>query len=976
MRHRSSVLVGRDHEVRELDQALRATVGRRGSAIFLVGEAGIGKTRLAREATGLASELGLRILRGRGSGIGPIVPFRPLTEALLSLFHGSRPPETAELGPYASSLGRLVPDWHDDGDTENNERGDSLVVLGEAILRLLSVASRARGCLLVLDDLQDADSESLSIVEYLIDNLGREPIVFLGGVRSEPSAALELARAAAQRRTCVLRTLDRLDRPGLDQLAGSYLGVEPAEVPAEVTDLMARNSVGNPFLAEELLNHMLDSGLLVCGPDGWRVTGELAADVPATVSSSVKQVLDRAGQPGRTLVATAAVLGERFPLAVVQAVTGTDDYALLSHIHAGAVGQLIVADDREPDWYAFRHPLTARAALAYVTPKTRAEIAGKAADAIEAMYLGLPGEWCQLAATLRVTAGDFAAAGRLFAEAGHRALDNGAPDSAVTLLGRARDLLADHPDPAVRADALEGLLYALAETGKIEEAFRLADAFAAFAQLNRAIKLHLRLGWAAYLAGRFADGMAQVRTVRALLGADDLEDLAAVEALNANLLLEVPGEGHIAAAEECANRALRLAEQTSAPAVSCQALQVLGIAARDRDLDEARGYLQRALLIAEQNRMTLVRAHVLLRLGGHDVQSHADATNLDRAREQAGGAVTVACAADALWGMDLVMRGEFTAAHDQMDRCSAVAARLRLTDVIRYLLVTRATLAAHQGKREEMETALARFAQVISGEPAPERAVVFGLARAFCALLEEDVQLARAELAAASDHDTRNPSGFRLTGRYGLLPLLDAIAGTLPPGDCADLLAGAFGHMRWNRQFLLLANAVLLGRAGDREGAADAMNAAAEATAPYAMARHLGLRLVAEAAAADGWGEPVAWLRQAEEYFHQLGVTAVASSCRALLRRNGVPVRQRRAGTSRLPDQLRRLGVTVREFEVLELLVQRLGNKAIGQRLHISPRTVEKHVASLATKTNQPDRVSLGEYAVTILRRADPTEPL
>jgi DNA-binding NarL/FixJ family response regulator len=60
---------------------------------------------------------------------------------------------------------------------------------------------------------------------------------------------------------------------------------------------------------------------------------------------------------------------------------------------------------------------------------------------------------------------------------------------------------------------------------------------------------------------------------------------------------------------------------------------------------------------------------------------------------------------------------------------------------------------------------------------------------------------------------------------------------------------------------------------------------------------------------------------------------------------------------------LRKAGVTVREFEVLRLLVDRLGNREIATRLHLSPRTVEKHVASLMAKTGRPDRIALAEFA-------------
>jgi DNA-binding NarL/FixJ family response regulator len=125
---------------------------------------------------------------------------------------------------------------------------------------------------------------------------------------------------------------------------------------------------------------------------------------------------------------------------------------------------------------------------------------------------------------------------------------------------------------------------------------------------------------------------------------------------------------------------------------------------------------------------------------------------------------------------------------------------------------------------------------------------------------------------------------------------------------------------------------------------------------------------VAEPAHADGWGEPVTWLRQAEDYFHNSDIQAVASACRSLMRQLGATVSQRRTGSEQVPAHLRQLGITTREYEVCRLLVDRIGNKSIASRLHISPRTVEKHVASLMSKTQQPDREALSSFARTVLQ--------
>jgi DNA-binding NarL/FixJ family response regulator len=115
--------------------------------------------------------------------------------------------------------------------------------------------------------------------------------------------------------------------------------------------------------------------------------------------------------------------------------------------------------------------------------------------------------------------------------------------------------------------------------------------------------------------------------------------------------------------------------------------------------------------------------------------------------------------------------------------------------------------------------------------------------------------------------------------------------------------------------------------------------------------RHYARRVCAQAALADGWGEPVAWLREAADYFAARGDDKVAAACRSLLRRAGAPVPRRRAGGARVPGRLLALGVTEREAEVLRLAARGLGNREIAERMFLSPRTVEKHVERLLAKT-------------------------
>ncbi len=110
------------------------------------------------------------------------------------------------------------------------------------------------------------------------------------------------------------------------------------------------------------------------------------------------------------------------------------------------------------------------------------------------------------------------------------------------------------------------------------------------------------------------------------------------------------------------------------------------------------------------------------------------------------------------------------------------------------------------------------------------------------------------------------------------------------------------------------------------------------------------------------------WLQEALEFFERQGHDQIASACRSLLRKAGGSVPRRRNDTG-VPSELRELGVTAREFEVLQLLALGLPNKDIGARLYLSPRTVERHIANLAVKTGAARRSQLVAYAAGTVTR-------
>ena len=147
--------------------------------------------------------------------------------------------------------------------------------------------------------------------------------------------------------------------------------------------------------------------------------------------------------------------------------------------------------------------------------------------------------------------------------------------------------------------------------------------------------------------------------------------------------------------------------------------------------------------------------------------------------------------------------------------------------------------------------------------------------------------------------------------------------------------------------------AILAGQRGQRAEAEAAFAAADAAMGPLvAWYRQYARRITAQAALADGWGEPVSWLREAEDYFAARGDQVVAAACRALLREAGAPRSRDDGQVARpMPGRLRALGLTEREADVLRLVAQGLSNREIAEAMVLSPRTVEKHVERVLAKT-------------------------
>lgn len=930
--------------------------------MFLVGEAGIGKSRLAADAVSRARAANMVVLQGSCAEISQLVPFHPIIEALRSLAGRGPLPRSPELDPFRPTLRRLVSVW---ATGDRDLPGTAVTLLAEAVLRLVAMVGHNRGCLLLLEDLHDADRETLAVVEYLTEYLAGSGAMLLATSRAAPRTA---PPAPAE-----VLLLARLGRAEVTVLAAACLDIVPAALSESTADLVWRHSAGIPLLVEELTADGIGTVSEVGEVGGVGTVGEVGDGVPdrdrvrAILARAVPGRAGRLADPHQAVLRAAAVLGRPFPRAVLDLLLGLDEDALRDLV-SGLVGSgWLVPDERGQDWYALTHTLVAEALRSAIPSNDRIMLSRRAAASLAAVHPDLPGEWCVLAANLRLAAGDLIDAARLLAEAGRRALAEGAAESAISLLDRADTVVSPTGDQVARDDIREALLYALVQTNNVERALPLADELTgerSYLGVSRRVAIRVRMARCASHNWRWDIAAEQVGRARAILGPrPSTSDAAAIDLVAARLALDMPGPHRIAEAQSLARSAIAAAQRVPQPAVDCEGWYVLAVAARTRDLTESTACFERIWATAQTHHLPLWKVHGRGGSAMNTWLAEGEVQPIAKASREAlrAGLIEAASGLDALRAMHAVLCGDFAIAADLLDAQLRAARRLRFARTERFLLMTHAVAAAHQGRRPEMEAALAEF-RARGGDKSRQRPVAAGLASAFCALLREDRERATRELELVVASQNARPTSLYLAGPHGLYPLLLSLAEG-STAMFAELSSAAGAKMRWNRQFVEFGHAVLLGRSGRTREAEAAVAKALRAANRYPVARMLGLRLIAESAHADGWGQPVTWLRQAEGFFHRAYVPAVAGACRAALRQLGAPVPQRRTGTARVPQPLRELGITLREYEVFELLLLRLGNKEIAGRLHISPRTVEKHVAGLLAKTGSTNRASLIAYA-------------
>jgi tetratricopeptide (TPR) repeat protein len=522
-------LVGRDHELALLQQALASVLAGRGGLVSLIGEAGLGKSRLigelqdmARAALGRPPPLWLE---GRCLETGVAVSYWPFLDLLQTyLGWGSHTAEDVRGQTLAAALAGLVRD----GVLAADRADEMLPVLGHllslerggergaplaaahpeaikhqtflALRDLVLALARRAPLLLVLEDLHWADGLSLDLLSLLMETATQAPLLLVCAYRPEQGHRCRHLAAVAARKCPGGYTEVRLRDLSPEhsrRLVESLLHGEA--LPPPVKEKILARAQGNPFFLEEIVRSLADAGLVYHDGAAWRARDKIAAvAVPESVQSVIVSRVDRLDPPAKGLLQVAAVIGRLVPRRLLVEVLAASDPASLPAEGMEVDRVLWELEDRQliyqeraipEEEYSFQHVLTQETVYGGILRRRRAALHGSVARAIERLHGESLDEYHEQLAHHYDRAGLPDRAVDYLLKAGEKSRRAYLNDEALAYFQRSLDLLAGTPLGGDRGDwqlaALKGL-------GQVERA--LGREPEAEAHLRRAIELGQSLG--------------------------------------------------------------------------------------------------------------------------------------------------------------------------------------------------------------------------------------------------------------------------------------------------------------------------------------------------------------------------------------------------------------------------------------------------------------------------------------------------
>ncbi len=362
-----TTFVGRDTEVDQLRQALELARTGHGQVVALVGEPGVGKSRLFFEFTHSHRNQGWLIVESGSVSYGKATAYLPVIDLLKAYFQiearddarkirekvtGKLLSLDRQLEPALPALLSLLdvpvedPQWERLDPVQRRQR------TLDGVKRLLLRESQVQPLLVLFEDLHWIDNETQSLLDSLVESLPTARLLLLVNYRPEYQHAWGSKTYYRQLR------LDPLPSESAEELLEALLGNDPS--PAPLKQRLVERTEGNPFFLEESVRTLVETQVLVGERGAYRLTRPVESiQVPATVQAVLAARIDRLPPDEKALLQTAAVIGKDVPFALLQAIAEMSEEELrrgLTHLQAA---EFLYEARLFPDLeYTFKHALS------------------------------------------------------------------------------------------------------------------------------------------------------------------------------------------------------------------------------------------------------------------------------------------------------------------------------------------------------------------------------------------------------------------------------------------------------------------------------------------------------------------------------------------------------------------------------------------------------------------------------------------
>ena len=511
-----SRFVGRDAEMEHLQTALEGARRGRGEVVAVMGEPGVGKSRLFHELTHFHRAVGCRILQASAASYGRATAYLPVIDLLKALFRiderddvrSIRSKATGHLLTLDEALKNLLPPvlWLLDALPEGDRLWDleppqRRQLTLDAIKRLLCRESQVQPLIVVLEDLHWIDPETQAVLDSLVESLPGVPVLLLVNYRPEYGHAWTGKTYYRQLR------IDPLPPESAEELLQALMG-DGAEL-APLKRLLIDQTEGNPFFLEEAVRTLVETGALAGERGAYRLMTDVPAiRVPATVQSLLTGRIDRLSPEAKRLLQAAAVVGKDVPFVLLQTLEdwGGDLRRDLAYLQAA---EFLYEARLFPELeYTFKHALTHEVAYASLLHERRRALHRRVLEALERRQSNQPGDEAESLARHAVGAEAWDKAARYLRQAARRTTARSSYGSAAELFHQALRALERLPETtetlAQAIDTRLDLRVALIPLGRYDDVLRV---------MREAEVLATRLGDRSRLGRVLADICARLRNV-------------------------------------------------------------------------------------------------------------------------------------------------------------------------------------------------------------------------------------------------------------------------------------------------------------------------------------------------------------------------------------------------------------------------------------------------------------------------------